>query len=257
MPDGYSANSVSPGHADDLFGGEIGNGVVDPAAAAVEDGADAASEGMWLTASTWLPRELLEALGRCIPGEDGTPAVTTAFCQGGPLDAMPPGPALATFLAEATSSRGATTRPEGLSAEPTDNSAERGATVESRSPTARARARTARARTARALGQRGLGQRGLGQRGLGQRGLGQRGRWCAQYGYGLWRYGRRLRPCRRARSGGRGGGKPVAWPGRLRRRCADRDHPRMAEDRLAGGRVRDGRGRRTRRPPVRPGQGRR
>ena len=238
MPDGYSANSVSPGHADDLFGGEIGNGVVDPAAAAVEDGADAASEGMWLTASTWLPSELLEALGRCIPGEDGTPAVTTAFCQGGPLDAMPPGPALATFLAEATGPRGATTRPEGLSAESTDTPAEHGATAET--------------------GSTGAGPGSAArQRGLGQCGLGQCGRWCAQYGYGLWRYGRRLRPCRRARSGGRGGGKPVAWPGRLRRRCADRDHPRMAEDRLAGGRVRDGRGRRTRRPPVRPGQGRR
>ena len=24
VPDGYSANSVPPGHADDLFGGEIG-----------------------------------------------------------------------------------------------------------------------------------------------------------------------------------------------------------------------------------------
>src|SRR5882757_3021994 len=76
VPDNFSANSVSPGYAEDLFGGEIGNGVVDPAAAAAEDGADAAApEGMWLTASTWLPRELLEALGRCIPGEDGTPVV--------------------------------------------------------------------------------------------------------------------------------------------------------------------------------------
>jgi hypothetical protein len=108
VSDSYSANSVSPGYADDLFGGEIGNGVADPAAAAVEDGEDAASEGIWLTASTWLPRELLEALGRCVPGEDGTPAITTAFCQGGPLDAMRPGPALTTFLAEATSPGGAT-----------------------------------------------------------------------------------------------------------------------------------------------------
>ena len=168
MPDGYSANSVPPGYADDLFGGEIGNGVVDPAAAAVEDGADAASEGMWLTASTWLPRDLLEALGRCIPGEDGTPAVTTAFCQGGPLDAMPPGPALATFLAEATSPRGATIRPEGVSAEPTDTSAERGATVET---AARARADGAggrRGRYGRGPGRYGRGQRGRGRRGLGR-----------------------------------------------------------------------------------------
>ncbi len=131
MPDGYSANGVSPGDADDLFGGETGNGVVDPAAAAAEDGADAAApEGMWLTASTWLPGELLEALGRCIPGEDGTPAVTTAFCQGGPLDTMPPGPALATFLAEATSPRGAATHPEGVSADPTETCAEHDATAE-------------------------------------------------------------------------------------------------------------------------------
>jgi hypothetical protein len=48
-------------------------------------------EGMWLTASAWLPPETLS------PGSAG-PA---GFGQGGAVDEMPPGPALATFTANA------------------------------------------------------------------------------------------------------------------------------------------------------------
>jgi hypothetical protein len=48
-------------------------------------------QGMWLTASAWLPPETLS------PGSAG-PA---GFGQGGAVDQMPPGPALATFTANA------------------------------------------------------------------------------------------------------------------------------------------------------------
>jgi hypothetical protein len=51
--------------------------------------------GMWLTASSWLPAALLDGLAK--PGR--TPIEAT-LSQGGPLDAMPPGPVLAAFLAE-------------------------------------------------------------------------------------------------------------------------------------------------------------
>lgn len=51
--------------------------------------------GMWLTASSWLPAALLDGLAK--PGR--TPFEAT-LSQGGPLDAMPPGPVLAAFLAE-------------------------------------------------------------------------------------------------------------------------------------------------------------
>src|SRR5450755_1938849 len=66
------------------------------------DGADGgAARGVWLTASTWLPEDLVEALRRCKAGSEGN-ASAAAFCQGGPLDELPPGPALAAFLADAS-----------------------------------------------------------------------------------------------------------------------------------------------------------
>jgi hypothetical protein len=40
-------------------------------------------------------------LRRCEPGSEGN-AAAAAFCQGGPLDELPPGPALAAFLADAS-----------------------------------------------------------------------------------------------------------------------------------------------------------
>jgi hypothetical protein len=57
--------------------------------------------GMWLTASTWLPAALLDALQEPAATSD-TPALDAALSQGGPLDAMPPGPVLTAFLAEAS-----------------------------------------------------------------------------------------------------------------------------------------------------------
>ena len=66
------------------------------------DGADGgAARGVWLTASTWVPEDLVEALRRFGPGSEGN-AAAAAFCQGGPLDELPPGPALAAFLADAS-----------------------------------------------------------------------------------------------------------------------------------------------------------
>ncbi len=56
---------------------------------------------MWLTAATWLPAALLDALQEPEPA-DGTRAMQAALSQGGPLDAMPPGPLLTAFLTEAS-----------------------------------------------------------------------------------------------------------------------------------------------------------
>src|SRR6201996_5520814 len=55
--------------------------------------------GMWLTASAWLPAMLLDALQEGASRDDDH-ALEAAFRQGGPLDAMPPGPVLAAFLSE-------------------------------------------------------------------------------------------------------------------------------------------------------------
>jgi Domain of unknown function (DUF222) len=58
---------------------------------------------MWLTASAWLPTELLTASsGASGPGEGA--AMAAGFGQDGPLDQLPPGLVLATFLAEASTS---------------------------------------------------------------------------------------------------------------------------------------------------------
>src|ERR1700760_4083158 len=51
--------------------------------------------GMWLTASSWLPAALLDG-----SAEPGRTPVEAALSQGGPLDAMPPGPVLVAFLTE-------------------------------------------------------------------------------------------------------------------------------------------------------------
>jgi hypothetical protein len=58
---------------------------------------------MWLTASAWLPTELLAALNGGSGPDEGA-AMAAGFGQDGPLDQLPPGLALATFLAEASTS---------------------------------------------------------------------------------------------------------------------------------------------------------
>lgn len=63
---------------------------------------------MWLTASAWLPAALLDALEEPVHG-DGDSGLEAAFSQGGPLDAMPPGPVLAAFLTEGSAPSGANT----------------------------------------------------------------------------------------------------------------------------------------------------
>ncbi|HEY2519533.1 MAG TPA: hypothetical protein VGJ19_05445 [Streptosporangiaceae bacterium] len=70
---------------------------LDPAAA----GLDPPEPGMWLTASAWLPAAVLDALQEPEP-VDGVRGLEAALSQGGPLDAMPPGPVLAAFLTEAS-----------------------------------------------------------------------------------------------------------------------------------------------------------
>ena len=64
-------------------------------------GLDPPEPGMWLTASAWLPAAVMEALQEPEPA-DGAGALEAALRQGGPLDAMPPGPVLAAFLTEAS-----------------------------------------------------------------------------------------------------------------------------------------------------------
>ena len=66
--------------------------------------------GMWLTASTWLPAALLDALQEPEPTE-GNRALQAALSQGGPLDAMPPGPVLTAFLTEASAPTPSTAPP--------------------------------------------------------------------------------------------------------------------------------------------------
>jgi hypothetical protein len=58
---------------------------------------------MWLTASAWLPTELLAAPNGASGPDEGA-AMAAGFGQDGPLDQLPPGLALATFLAEASTS---------------------------------------------------------------------------------------------------------------------------------------------------------
>ena len=60
-----------------------------------------AARGVWLTVSTLVPKNLVDALRRSEPGSEGS-ATVAAFRQGGPLDELPPGPALTAFLADAS-----------------------------------------------------------------------------------------------------------------------------------------------------------
>lgn len=60
--------------------------------------ADGPVQGLWLTASAWLPPELLSSAES--PDGDADAAVPAGFGQGGVLDELPPGPVLATFTAE-------------------------------------------------------------------------------------------------------------------------------------------------------------
>src|ERR1700760_2244902 len=62
---------------------------------------DSSGPGMWLTAASWLPADLLDALQETQP-TDGNRALQAALSEGGPLDAMPPGPVLTAFLTEAS-----------------------------------------------------------------------------------------------------------------------------------------------------------
>src|ERR1700689_4800230 len=68
--------------------------------------------GMWLTASAWLPATLLNALEDRAPADDDH-ALEAAFRQAGPLDEMPPGPVLTTFLSECSAPT-----PEPMAAQP-------------------------------------------------------------------------------------------------------------------------------------------
>jgi Domain of unknown function (DUF222) len=53
------------------------------------------------TAPGWLPAHLLAALNQDAPA-DSDATVAEAFCQGGPLDELPPGPTLTAFLIKAS-----------------------------------------------------------------------------------------------------------------------------------------------------------
>src|SRR6201995_782527 len=64
-------------------------------------GLDPPEPGMWLTAASWLPAALLDALQEPETA-NGTHPLQAALGQGGPLDAMPPGPVLTAFLTEAS-----------------------------------------------------------------------------------------------------------------------------------------------------------
>jgi hypothetical protein len=92
---GADPAELSGGHADP--GLEPPTTGLDPAVASLNP----PEPGMWLTASTWLPAALLDALREPEPTE-GNRALQAALSQGGPLDAMPPGPVLAAFLTEAS-----------------------------------------------------------------------------------------------------------------------------------------------------------
>jgi hypothetical protein len=97
MP-GQEPDSPLPGDAGDPFASP------DPALEDLDQAMaslDPPEPGMWLTAATWLPAALLDALQEP-ERSDGTPAVQAALSQGGPLDAMPPGPVLTAFLTEAS-----------------------------------------------------------------------------------------------------------------------------------------------------------
>ncbi|HEX3749740.1 MAG TPA: HNH endonuclease signature motif containing protein [Streptosporangiaceae bacterium] len=67
---------------------------------------------MWLTASAWLPATLLNALEESASAGDDH-ALEAAFRQAGPLDEMPPGPVLTTFLSECSAPG-----PEPIAAQP-------------------------------------------------------------------------------------------------------------------------------------------
>ena len=58
---------------------------------------DGLPQGMWLTATAWLPPGLLSS----VAGGGADPARPAGFCQGSVLDELPPGPTLTTFTAEA------------------------------------------------------------------------------------------------------------------------------------------------------------
>ena len=73
------------------------------------DGPPARPEGLGVrtapiglrTAPGWLPAHLLAALNHYAPA-DSDDTVAEAFCQGGPLDELPPGPTLTAFLIKAS-----------------------------------------------------------------------------------------------------------------------------------------------------------
>jgi hypothetical protein len=90
------------------------SGLPDDVTTSADPGGENASQGMWLTASAWLPAELLTALSAVGgPSDHGDPPVAAAFCQGGPLDQLPPGPVLAAFLADASSATTSTSTAAG------------------------------------------------------------------------------------------------------------------------------------------------
>jgi hypothetical protein len=97
-----SARDSSVGDPDDSTGRntpEDSRRGSDQAGNALNEGA--APQAISPAKSAWVPADLAEALSRSA-SEDHSDVVATAFCQGGPLDEMPPGPILAAFLTAAS-----------------------------------------------------------------------------------------------------------------------------------------------------------
>ena len=80
--------------------GEARRGAAGPEASLDGPPAEPGGPGM-RTAPGWLPAYLLAALNQDAPA-DSDDTVAEAFCQGGPLDELPPGPTLTAFLIKAS-----------------------------------------------------------------------------------------------------------------------------------------------------------
>ena len=80
--------------------GEARRSVAGPEASLDGPPAEPGEPGM-RTAPGWLPAHLLAVLNHDAPA-DSDDTVAEAFCQGGPLDELPPGPTLTAFLIKAS-----------------------------------------------------------------------------------------------------------------------------------------------------------
>lgn len=104
MPINEPADDVSRGDSEDgATRNSPGNSHRDGAGPEAPPDGQPAGPGLQ-TVPGWLPADLLEALSQDAP--DGSDeAVAEAFCQGGPLDELPPGPTLTAFLIKAADPR--------------------------------------------------------------------------------------------------------------------------------------------------------